>query len=127
MLWFNLISSAAMIYTGHDESPPAERLRDKDMIDPLGTNFTTNGMVVLNGTDEVPKRSYQITKFRWLLNYGIITKYLKESVALNAFSGNHDCAHVHHETSQAITSTHTCTYIYADNNFAMQIDALPVR
>ncbi|KAL6657746.1 hypothetical protein ACP70R_005526 [Stipagrostis hirtigluma subsp. patula] len=86
---------------GHDESPPAERLRNKDGIYPFGTNFAAGGAGVLNGTDEVPKLNDQISKFRRLLNHGIIKKDLKDSVALIAFSGSRDYVHVHRKTSQA--------------------------
>ncbi|XP_062190027.1 GDSL esterase/lipase At5g03610-like [Phragmites australis] len=69
---------------GQDESPPAERLRDKN-VDLFGMNFAV-GWAGVNDEHE-PKLGTQIDKFRRLVRHGIIEKDLSDSVALVAISG----------------------------------------
>ncbi|XP_062190026.1 GDSL esterase/lipase At5g03600-like [Phragmites australis] len=87
---------------GREESPPAESQREQNGVDPSGMNFAVGGAGAYNGTHEAPKLGKQIDKFRSLVKQGIIEKDLKDSVALIAFSGKHDYAHVKHMTNSEI-------------------------
>nr|CAB3454732.1 unnamed protein product [Digitaria exilis] len=75
---------------GQKESPPAERKREQDGVDPFGMNFAVGGAGVVEGTREAPKLGRQVDKFTRLVRHGIIDKDLTDSVALIAFSGRRD-------------------------------------
>ena len=99
---------------GRDESPPAERQREQNGVDPSGMNFAVGGAGVREGTHEAPKLGTQIEEFRRLVRQGIIDKDLNDSVALIAFSGQRDYARVTDMTdSEVSTNTVTpCALVY---------------
>jgi len=101
--WFLAFVFAARIL-GLDESPPAERSREQDGVDPSGMNFAVGGAGVVEGTHEAPKLGTQVDKFRRLVRHGIIDKDLTDSVALIAFSGKRDYARVNDMTSSEINA-----------------------
>ena len=49
---------------GQEESPPAERKREQDGVDPSGMNFVGGGAGVVEGMHEAPKLGTQVDKFR---------------------------------------------------------------
>ncbi|CAN6212091.1 unnamed protein product [Urochloa humidicola] len=75
---------------GLDESPPAERKREQDGVDPSGMNFAVGGAGVVEGTSEAPNLGTQVNKFKRLVKHGIIDDDLTDTVALIAFSGRRD-------------------------------------
>ncbi|KAK3127457.1 hypothetical protein QOZ80_7AG0573590 [Eleusine coracana subsp. coracana] len=87
---------------GKDLSPPAERRREQDAVDPFGMNFAVGGAGVVEGMREAPNFGTQVDKFRRLVKHGIINKDLKDSVALIAFSGKRDYARVGSMTNAQI-------------------------
>ncbi|CAL5083596.1 unnamed protein product [Urochloa decumbens] len=90
---------------GREDSPPPERQREQNGVDPSGMNFAVGGAGVVKGTKEAPKLGTQISKFKTMVNHGIIDKDLKHSVALIAFSGKRDYAHVKDMTNAEIEAT----------------------
>ncbi|KAJ1291529.1 hypothetical protein BS78_02G321900 [Paspalum vaginatum] len=89
---------------GLKESPPAERKREQNGVDPSGMNFAVGGAGVVEGTHEAPKLGTQIDKFRRMVRHGIIDKDLTDSVALIAFSGKRDYARAADMTSSEVTA-----------------------
>ncbi|GJN32803.1 hypothetical protein PR202_gb21333 [Eleusine coracana subsp. coracana] len=87
---------------GKDLSPPAERRREQEAVDPFGMNFAVGGAGVVEGMREAPNFGTQVDKFRKLVKHGIINKDLKDSVALIAFSGKRDYARVGSMTNAQI-------------------------
>ncbi|TVU38322.1 hypothetical protein EJB05_11685 [Eragrostis curvula] len=79
---------------GKEESPPAERRRDQDGVDPFGMNFAVGSAGIVAGSRDAPNFGTQVDSFRRLVRHGIINKDLTDSVALVAFSGKRDYARV---------------------------------
>ncbi|KAL6856022.1 hypothetical protein ACP4OV_018824 [Aristida adscensionis] len=93
---------------GADESPPAERLRGKNGVDPFGMNFAFVGAGAgeyEGSEDEVPNLAQQIHKFTRLVKHNIIDRDLTGAVALVAFSGSRDYANVNISDSRDVITT----------------------
>ncbi|CAN6212093.1 unnamed protein product [Urochloa humidicola] len=87
---------------GLEESPPAERNREQDGVDPSGMNFAVGGAGVVEGTSEAPNLDTQVDKFRRLVKHGIIDDDLTKTVALIAFSGRRDYDRVNDMTNAEV-------------------------
>ncbi|CAN6175901.1 unnamed protein product, partial [Urochloa humidicola] len=87
---------------GGKDSPPPESQREQNGVDPFGMNFAVGGAGVVKGTKEAPNLGTQINKFKTMVKHGIIDDDLNHSVALIAFSGKRDYAHVKDMTNAEI-------------------------